>query len=159
MKTITKTCKNCNQNFDAPIGEHKRGNAKFCSRSCSSKFAASQHRPKPNVVCALCGTEFYKNSSQQKNSKSGLFFCSRFCKDKAQRIGGIKEIQPPHYSDHLYNYRDLAFRSLPNECCRCGYKKQVAALVVHHIDRDRSNNNLSNLEILCANCHAIEHWS
>jgi hypothetical protein len=38
---------------------------------------------------------FMINSSRRKKSKSGLHFCSRKCKDEAQRIGGIQEISRP----------------------------------------------------------------
>jgi len=158
MKTLTKNCLNCNKEFEASIYEHRRGNAKFCSISCSSMFYQENNRHKPNVVCAFCGKQFYKNESGQRKSKSGLFFCSRVCKDKAQRIGGIKEIQPPHYGDHSCSYRDFALRNFEHKCMRCNYDSHIAALIVHHKDRDRSNNKLDNLEILCANCHAIEHW-
>lgn len=160
MKTITKQCLNCNRDFEAPLREHRRGNGKFCCLSCSSSFR-SLHRdkPDPNAFCALCNKHFYKKPSSFKNSKSGLYFCSRACKDKAQRIGGIKDIQPPHYGNHSCSYREFAFRNLEYKCCRCNYDEHIAALVVHHKDRNRSNNKLDNLEILCANCHAIEHWS
>jgi predicted HNH restriction endonuclease len=29
--------------------------------------------------------------------------------------------------------------------------------VIHHKDRDRDNNAMENLAVLCPNCHAIEH--
>jgi predicted HNH restriction endonuclease len=38
----------------------------------------------------------------------------------------------------------------------CGYDN-LHALVVHHIDEDRSNNTIDNLIVLCANCHAEVH--
>ena len=62
---------------------------------------ANKIEKKPNVECAKCGKEFYKNESKKKNSKSGLFFCTRTCKDSAQTIGngGIKKIMPPHYGN------------------------------------------------------------
>ena len=43
-------------------------------------------------------------------------------------------------------------------CERCGFD-HYAAIIVHHKDRDRDNNTLENLEVLCANCHAIEHYN
>jgi len=44
-----------------------------------------------------------------------------------------------------------------NYCCRkCKYMI-VEALEVHHIDKNRSNNSLSNLVILCCNCHRLVH--
>ena len=30
-------------------------------------------------------------------------------------------------------------------------------LVAHHVDKDHSNNDLANIEILCFNCHAKRH--
>ena len=48
-------------------------------------------------------------------------------------------------------------RGLLNACDRCGYSKKPEILGVHHKDRDRKNNELSNLEISCPNCHSEEH--
>jgi 5-methylcytosine-specific restriction endonuclease McrA len=36
----------------------------------------------------------------------------------------------------------------------CGSEEHIC---VHHSDEDRTNNELSNLEILCRSCHAIRH--
>tara|TARA_R110002074_G_scaffold380899_1_gene559737 strand:- start:93 stop:605 length:513 start_codon:yes stop_codon:yes gene_type:complete len=159
MKIILKKCKQCNKNFNAPLREVKRGNGKFCSLKCSAKGRAKKAKI-PNVTCAKCSKLFYKSPSKMKMSKSGLFFCNRLCKDSAQKIGGIKAIQPPHYGlgKGQHTYRKTALQSKPNVCNKCSYNKYTQILIVHHIDRDRKNNNLSNLEILCPNCHAIEHY-
>jgi len=50
----------------------------------------------------------------------------------------------------IKKYRKLAFRYLPNECYYC---KTTENLQVHHIDRNRNNNTLENLRIVCARCH------
>ena len=42
-------------------------------------------------------------------------------------------------------------------CERCGYSK-YEILQVHHKDRDRSNNELGNLELICPNCHYERHY-
>lgn len=43
-------------------------------------------------------------------------------------------------------------------CERCGFVAiKMAQMDVHHKDRDRSNNHVSNLISLCANCHRLEH--
>ncbi len=44
-----------------------------------------------------------------------------------------------------------------HECERCGYEK-TEILNVHHKNRDRSHNDLSNLELICPNCHGEEHY-
>lgn len=158
MNSITKSCLFCQKPFQAPVKELKRGNGKFCSQSCSARHHQTSIPPKePNVKCALCEKAFYKNVSRQKLSKSKLYFCSRNHKDLAQRIGGIEAIQPDHYNNGIYNYREQAFRALPYKCNRCNYNEK-RILVVHHKDHDRDNNDILNLEILCPNCHAIEHW-
>jgi len=154
---IERNCLQCQKTFQANKSDVNRGHAKFCCLSCSSKYSAGK-RPKgqPNVECALCKSPFYKTLARLKNSKSELYFCCREHKNQAQRIGGIKEIMPPHYGVSLKSYRDIAFRNLPHVCNRCGFF-EYPILQVHHIDRDRKNNDLSNLEILCPNCHEVEH--
>lgn len=43
-------------------------------------------------------------------------------------------------------------------CGRCGFVPQsLVQLDVHHKDGNHSNNDPSNLETLCANCHRLEH--
>lgn len=156
MKTVPKICPVCNKEFKALLKEHNRGNANFCSISCSSRRRKKVHED--NVSCALCNKSFYIIPSKLQNSKSGLYFCCREHKDQAQRIGGIKEIQPTHYNNGIHNYRAIAFRCLPNECCRCGYKKHPQVLHIHHIDKNRSNNVIENLQIMCPLCHEELHF-
>ena len=158
MKTIIKECHLCKTEFNAPLSEDKRGNARFCSLTCANRHNAFKRSPLPNFKCAYCNQDLHRSLSKQKQSKSNLFFCSRDCKDKAQRLGGIEAIQPDHYGNRSSTYRNFALRSLPNKCNRCPYDT-LEALIVHHKDKDRSNNDLNNLEILCANCHMIEHSS
>lgn len=105
-------------------------------------------------TCANCGELVFKSKSELAASKSGLVFCSRSCKDTAQTY--MVEIQPDHYGTGYTTYREKAFKAYKPICCRCGYAN-ILALEVHHKDRDRSNSDISNLEILCANCHTLEH--
>ncbi len=53
--------------------------------------------------------------------------------------------------------RRAAFEAYPARCNRCGYAEHLEILVAHHVDRDRTNNQVSNLEILCPTCHAVAH--
>jgi hypothetical protein len=110
---------------------------------------------KIKVSCSLCKLEF--NVSQSRyNTKSGLHFCCREHKDKAQRIeSGFTSLHPPHYGDGSYYYRKIAFRFYLHKCELCGYDKITKILEVHHIDKNRKNNNIINLIILCPICHRI----
>ena len=160
MKTISQICKECKEIFQAQSREVNRGNAKYCSKKCSKIGVSKTHLERnakiniPNVECSYCHVMFYKNNSKKKTSKSNLHFCCREHKDLAQSY--IKEIQPHHYGTGVTKYRDKAFKNLPNYCAICGYANKYA-LEVHHIDRNRTNNDISNLLILCANCHTLEH--
>lgn len=153
-------CMECNIEHNVAQREINRGNGKFCSRKCANVYRANNlPTPPPNVKCAFCEEEFYLNPSKQAGSKSGLFFCCRQHKDEAQRVGGIQAIMPSHYGVVSENtYRRIAFTAKAKKCERCGFNQHEAAIVVHHIDRSRENNDITNLEVLCANCHAIEHW-
>ena len=155
---MLRNCLHCNDIFEAPDREVKRGYGKFCSQSHSSKYFALR-RPKigVEVKCGYCEKVFLKSESRMKKAKHGFYFCCKEHKDLAQRIGGIKEIQPSHFGVVAKKYRISAFRAYEHKCFDCNYDKVTDILVVHHIDEDRTNNSLSNLVILCPNCHAIRH--
>lgn len=106
------------------------------------------------TTCSECGQEILRKSSQVSRSKSGLFFCSKICKDKA--VLYMEEIRPEHYNTTTTKYRLAALRFYGKKCQLCGFDKE-AALVVHHKDQNRSNNEISNLQVLCANCHYLIH--
>lgn len=158
MKDIL-ICKNCKKEVLIEKRELNRGQ-KYCSRECSSidKNRRISSIKIPNVKCSNCNKDFYKNDSKKKLSKSGLFFCCRKCKDIAQRIGGIEEIQPFHYGDTT-NYREVVKREKGiTSCDNCGYNKYSEILQVHHIDCNRNNNSIINLKVLCPTCHELEHF-
>jgi hypothetical protein len=165
---IKTTCNFCDIEFFAKPSELKRGGAKYCSMTCSGKanskrqLQQSKIKNVPNVTCSLCGIKFYKNKSRLKLSKSKLYFCCRAHKDAAQKIGGLKEIQPPHYGTTLLGtpntYRRIAFAQHEPKCSICGYDKYRSVLQVHHKDRDRTNNDVDNLQVVCPTCHLEIHY-
>lgn len=149
-------CLECGKEKEVEDRDTKRGRGKFCSRSCSSTYNGRTEKIS-NATCSGCSKEFYKTPSSKNNSRSGLYFCCRECKDKAQRIGGIEDIQPNHYNTGESNYRVKAYREYEIKCNRCGYDEHPEILEVHHKDKNRKNNDIKNLEVLCPNCHKIEH--
>jgi len=53
-------------------------------------------------------------------------------------------------------YRRMKLSEVPLLCSNCG--KQNCNLEVHHIDFNRSNNKLKNLQVLCVSCHRKLHY-
>lgn len=151
-KATLNRCEFCNREYLVPL---RFSDQKFCSRTCMSL----NKRNRVVVTCAYCGKEAEKPKSKLNNSKSGLFFCSRSCKDAAQHIEvGLTAIHPPHYGTGQHTYRQIAKRNLAWECNRCGYNEVQGVLRVHHKDRNRANNDVTNLEVLCPTCHDVEHY-
>lgn len=163
MTHVTRQCMNCNKNFAAPLKEIKRGNAKFCSISCSMKLRVrNTPKPDPNCRCHTCHKTFYRNIKKQKLAKHGYQFCSRKCKEIAQTMNNphsLQEMMPPHYYNGVTSYRKKKLRSVEKlQCERCLYDDIPEILVVHHLDRDRENNHLDNLILLCPTCHEADHF-
>ena len=48
---------------------------------------------------------------------------------------------------------------IPYFCCNCKcdghWQNGIISLEIHHIDGDNTNNEISNLQYLCPNCHAL----
>lgn len=156
--TITRNCKYCSEEFEAEIREVNRGNAKFCSLSCVAKNRHSKNEKEPNVECAYCGKEIYRKPSQIKASNTNTFFCCREHKDKGQRLeSGINEVHPDHYGSEK-QYRSKAFRHKETVCEECEKDLPKTILHIHHKDGDKTNNQISNLEVLCPTCHELRHF-
>lgn len=65
------------------------------------------------------------------------------------------------FQEHTKLKRDSTFNPLISirgrKCENCGIEEWLGKpinLEVHHIDGDRSNNSLDNLQLLCPNCHS-----
>jgi hypothetical protein len=159
MKTITKNCLHCNNEFEASMKEHNRGNGNYCSRECGRK-SPNRKKPIPNTTCSYCSKIFYRNNSKKKLSKSGFQFCCRKCKDSAQNIENYQKfntMMPDHFGSDMV-YREKYFRKNPMICLDCGYDKIPEIIEVHHIDGNRLNNEMSNLKSLCPTCHDTTHF-
>lgn len=151
-KLYRGNCATCGNTFYAPKHVGRRYCSDLCWRNKPSKLVTR--------ICDNCGNEFARRQSSLVKSKSGLLFCKRKCKDEAQRMGKHNAIlRPSSHKDGRSSYRAIAYRYHPRKCNRCGYDEHTGILKVHHRDRNRHNNNPENLEILCPNCHDLEHFS
>lgn len=153
--TITVRCLIHNHVFQTKYENVKRDNRSH--HICPICQQEDRNSTKIKCKCAYCQKEFLRAASKIEKSKSGLSFCSRECKDLAQRINSGEEfikIRPDHYNKiQGKNYREKAFRVYEHKCFICGWDEDEYILEVHHIDENRDNNELNNLMILCPICH------
>lgn len=56
------------------------------------------------------------------------------------------------------NERDPYRKFKGDKCEKCGFVGHKCQLDVDHIDGDHYNNELSNLQTLCANCHRLKTY-
>jgi len=127
----------------------------YCSPKCNGQ--AKSIRQTTDVICTRCGTNIRKRQSALLNGKHQKFFCSRKCKDLAQRLdGNCPEIRPSHYGNGIPDYRFLMMEEIQNGCIDC-QEIRPYLLDVHHVDGNRRNNIKSNLKVVCANDHRRRH--
>lgn len=149
---VELVCIHCKQKFLTQT--RFQNEAKYCSRRCMG-LAKSQER-RVTLVCATCARTFTRARSKTAKTLNGVVFCSRNCKDTAQRIhSGVSANRPPHYQDGLYAYRKRALEYYGEVCANCGYNENSVMLDVHHRDSNRKHNKVENLEVLCVWCHAL----
>lgn len=146
-----------------------------------------QYKRLPNTACIVCNQSIYRRPVQIRRSL-GNVFCSMVCYGKScrkespcrvckkpilaslnkrtcsracanvQRTGiryDGRQLRNNVVSQQATKRRLIAARG--RRCERCGYSK-TEILNVHHKDRNRKNNDLSNLELICPNCHSEEHY-
>jgi predicted nucleic acid-binding Zn ribbon protein len=143
-----KPCKQCG----CPILYDRRKN-NFCSQKCvgismSTKF--NSNREKKRYLCIYCGKPIGRNSSK---------YCSAECQSLFNFQIIIKKIENGEVvsSRSLRKYLMIKY---DNKCQKCGWgmpnpTSKTVCLDMHHIDGDANNNVLSNVEILCPNCHSL----
>lgn len=83
--------------------------------------------------------------------------CSRNCAN-IHRAGIKYKINSPR--DKVKCERAIKLRLIKSRgrsCEKCCYNK-FEILQVHHKNRNRDDNGLDNLELLCPNCHFEKHY-
>lgn len=115
-------------------------------------------------VCIKCGGDIPSN--KYSNAK----YCSDRCRSayislqhayKTGRIkkpgvgsGGNQVGENNHqYKTGVGTYSKKGFKVHGNTCNRCS----EPAVLIHHMDHDRTNNLAENLEPLCKSCHQRHH--
>lgn len=136
----------------------KNKNNLFCSLRCASDF----RKTIITIECTTCKIKVNKRPCELKKSKSGLFYCSKSCAIKNNNTIHRSGRQNPNWKDGTRrHYRRKALSEYGHKCSNtnCPFKNvevDVRMLDVDHIDSDRNNNDISNLQVLCVWCHGLK---
>lgn len=96
--------------------------------------------------CPICSKKFTTQKRGDKEKRT----CSYSCSNTFFRSGKDN----PNWKEVSTQYRNKCFEYHKKECVVCKEEKIVE---VHHIDEDRSNNDIFNLVPLCPTHHKYWH--
>lgn len=148
-----RKCTICGRSFYARPSHITKGWGKYCSQKCQYKG----YKNGKFVFCTVCNKKIYRAKHELNHCKSKKYFCNKSCfavwKNKNLLVGK----KHPNWKSGEGSYRKIMIRNKVPQVCRiCGIDNAFV-LLTHHIDGNRKNNDLSNLEWLCRNCHYIIH--
>ncbi len=90
------------------------------------------------------------------NSENGKHFCGIKCSN--EWLGTTRRGEKhPNWINGESVYRNLLSRAKQIKVCQICCEKDSRVLAVHHLDRNRENNDVTNLVWLCHNCHFLVH--
>jgi hypothetical protein len=146
LPRLTKNCAECGKEFTHVASDKDR-------RHCSAKCGFKKEVPLVQLQCPHCKNMFFPRRQHRHVQQ----FCSRKCACTNRNFDRKLSLR----SQGIYADSRDAKRALLREqaaCFRCGWSKYIEVLEIHHVDRDRKNNHIANLELICPNCHAVEHF-
>src|SRR5882762_1646444 len=149
----------------------KRRGAYFCCETCSNEFYLSpsylRKAEKRGVRIRFCSMKCYDKTgdknpfwgkTQSAESISKMTSHPNRPKFTAEKNPNLVRFGTEYgfRGSRSYWWRNFLMREVAKSA-RCGFADK-RALQMHHNDRNRKNNERSNLILLCANSHTVDHY-
>jgi hypothetical protein len=162
ISTIEKECNHCNKVFVSLIND----NRKYCSSSCAAKENNKLFIKRPKILI----NQINDNSDTKQTNcclncnceikPLGKQYCNSECFHKSQRKKYHNKIESGNIDLPSRQYRKYLIEKYGNKCMECGWSQKNPTtnkipIELEHIDGNSSNNDLSNLKLLCPNCHSL----
>ena len=157
MKRVFFKCKNCGKSIEVVRSNAAwRGKVLCCSRDCWFRYRSNQKTV--NVNCGFCGKVIRRLHSRVVRYKR--MYCGRKCFKVGMRANPPRKAAGFWYENgyrviHIGRGKGVKehIKIMQEYLGRKLYKYEV----VHHIDGDKLNNNLSNLKLMTRRKHAALH--
>ena len=173
QEPIIKQCESCGKEFE--VVKRRINSAKYCSIKCYNKNRIAWNKnltkedPRVKKYALQLKDRKFSEKTKAKMSKTR----KRLIKEGKIKViekGETKETNPAlqKISDLMKGelnsqwkggtssnfYHRIARENLIQKCCLCNSNK---FLCIHHKDKNRSNNDLNNLMMVCKSCHSKIH--
>lgn len=140
-------CKTCKTEHDGSYGS-----GAFCSRACANSRGPRTEETKEKIKASL---RKY-NELNPEAAKARNWSCNK-SPESRERKKAIWKAKRDYENAHYMTLRYYIKEDI-GHCQECGldsWRGVKIPLEVHHVDGNRKNNALSNLQVLCPNCHAL----
>lgn len=139
-------CQQCGNKFT----DLQHIDRKFCSKSCSATYF---NLKRDNEI-----REFKSCLNCDKQIKGK--YCNYFCQRQYEKNIIFSKIENGDTSLQERQYKKYLILKFGNKCMECGWGEVHPVtgnvpIQLEHIDGHSENNNLSNLKLLCPNCHSL----
>lgn len=153
-------CPNCNKSFSKHISPSEIESSKrYCSKECSRISVGLSIRNGETRKCSFCNKDFYSRKSQDRRG-----YINKYCSLKC-RIGNKKG----NFTDGFYLSSDgyCVMSKTPDGRKQIKYhrylmechigRKLKPTEIVHHINEDKLDNSINNLQIVSRSEHNKIH--
>lgn len=148
-KKITIVCKNCNKEFELNSSETrvKEKKVNYCSRKCRDEA----REKKKNVKCKNCGIEFLTTRNKCCSRKCAIEYLKKHYKHKIYKEKGyeVRFINGYNKKGNAKIHRLIMEEHLG--------RKLNPKEIVHHIDGNKLNNDILNLQVMTWGEHSKLH--
>lgn len=146
---IKAICKYCGKEFEQYRSNYRNTEPQYCSSKC---YHTASRKPKEYRTCAWFGKPFAIDSRHKGKRFCGIECAGLWKRSRPRKVttgkSGYRYIWLSDGSgkrEHIFLMEQSIGRKLaPNEC-------------VHHIDGNRANNSLDNLQLLTRGEHSRLH--
>ncbi len=160
--SVVRVCQECSIEFTTFSAWIRVSGGKFCSLQCSQKGRTKRPVTIMSSICQECGEKY---SFRKGGRVSGTKYCTRSCQVKA-RARLFSGPNSPRWKGGTSKRTSAAHsvaRCRVKEIGRCEKCGSIDNLQGHHKQSHSKFPELredpNNIEVLCSQCHALEHPS